>query len=80
MARLDTKPHIPMLDMKKVASVIAKAKLPLKVAALKGQQTLFVDSDNQDQLAAFMHVLSDDYVKSMMTDLEYVAGDDKDVL
>lgn len=72
VAGLKNKAHIPLLDMTRIQAVITKAHLPLTIVNVNGVQTLHVDVNDADHVRAYLHVLSDDYVESMMTALHYI--------
>ncbi len=72
LAGLKNSAHIPTLDMNMIQAVITKANLPLTIAPINGVATLEVDSTNPDHVKAYLHILGDDYVESMMTALHYI--------
>lgn len=73
LASIHLKPHLPRLDMVRIGSVIAQRKLPIKIVKIAGVDTIYVDANNHDHIAAYLRVLADDYVRSQITDIDYIA-------
>jgi hypothetical protein len=79
MAALHDAPHLPKLDMKRIQKLINNQNLPITIIVVKGIQTLEVNPDVPDQVAAYMHILNDDYLLSLLTDVSYI-GTEKEPL
>jgi hypothetical protein len=79
LASLDNKAHVKELSMLKIQELIKDKNLPIQVADISGVLTLQVDSNNKDHIQAYLHILSDDYVRSILTDIEYI-GVEKSLL
>jgi hypothetical protein len=80
IAGLSSKEHIDKLDMKRIQEVIDKAALPITIELVNGVPTLNVDPSDPQHIKAYLHILADDYVRSMLTDFAYISGPEKDRL
>ena len=73
LAALHATTHIEKLTFDRVKVIIAKRKLPISVVSVAGVETLQIDASNKEHVRAYLHILSDDYVRSELTDIEYIS-------
>ena len=78
IASLQHKPHVSHLAMNRVKKLIEDKKLPIKIIKVDNVETLSVDPNNNEQVTAYLHILNDDYLLSLLTDMSYI-GIAKDV-
>ncbi len=72
MAGLGRKTHLPQLDMSRIKTLIQEAGLPIRIDGEGEGAVILVDATDKSQLRAYLHVLDDDYVSSLLTDIRYI--------
>lgn len=72
IASLRNKPHVPLLIMNRVEQLIQEKGLPITIVEIDGVRTLSVDPADQNHVAAYIHILNDDFLRSLLTDLAYL--------